>query len=187
MDFFGLKGQVEAILTSFRITGATFKSYKDSPSFHPGRCAVIELDGTVLGILGQLHPNVSKNIDASQPVFAAQLSFQQLLAKAQPEPQYAPLPKYPEVTRDLALLIPTDISHGDVSSAIYRFGGKLLSECRLFDIYEGKNIPQGKKSLAFSLRFRANDRTLTDEEVDKQISKLLKNLEAELDIHIRTV
>jgi phenylalanyl-tRNA synthetase beta chain len=187
MDFFLLKGQVEAILSSFRLTGATFKSCTDHESYHPGRCAMIELDGAYLGRFGQLHPNVAKNLDSSQPVYAAELNFNLLLEKASPEGQYVPLPKYPAVSRDLALVAKSEIPYAQVADAISKFSGKLLTECRLFDMYEGKNIPIGTKSMAFSLRFRANDRTLTDEEVDKQIAKLLKNLETELDIHIRTL
>lgn len=185
LDFFVLKGHLEALLESFRVRNAVFTAKQDHFAFHPGRCAEIAVNGEVIGVMGQLHPSVAEEISAAIPVYACEMRFDALLAAAAPEDKFAPLPRYPAVSRDLALLADAALPHADILNAIHRYGGKLLADCRLFDVYRGKGIPEDRKSMAYALTFRAADRTLTDEEVDKAVAKLLKNLQQELDVKLR--
>jgi phenylalanyl-tRNA synthetase beta chain len=184
-DFFTLKGCVEAILKSQRITEPEFAAVSDNPSFHPGRCAEISFGGRVLGIMGQIHPKVQDNYGIDMPVYVAELDLETIFESKGPEPSYRPLPRYPSVYRDLAIVCDSDTPVAVISKVIKEAGGKLLKEVRLFDIYTGSPIPEGKKSAAFSLEFRSDEQNLTDAEVNPPIDKILKQLNEELGAQIR--
>ena len=184
-SFFTLKGEVEAILSGLRIKPAGYTAVSDNPSYHPGRCARVSVDGVEIGYMGQVHPLVCQNYGIDAEVYCAELNFSRLFDLRLPEPTYTPLPKYPAVTRDLALVCDESQTVAQLEQCISAAGGKLLRKISLFDIYRGKGVPEGKKSMAFSLELRADDRTLTDEDSVGVVSKILDKLEHDLGVQIR--
>jgi len=185
MDFFSIKGELEAILSALNIYSARYESVQNNPSFHPGRCAKVTIEGIDVGYIGQIHPLVAKNYDMDCPVYCAQIDFSKLFDLQKPEPTYVPLPKYPSVSRDLSIVCDKAVTVAQAEDVITAAAGKLLKGVRLFDIYEGAGIAPDKKSLAFSLELRAEDRTLTDADSENVISKVLKALEKELNAVLR--
>ena len=184
-DFFKLKGEIEAILRGMNVRPAEYTAVKGHPSYHPGRCARLTINGQDVGIFGQVHPLVAKNYGIDAEIYAAELDFTALSALELPEKTYVPLPKYPAVSRDIAVVCDEALTVAALESCIRKAGGKLLRQVRLFDIYRGKGIAEGKKSLAFSLTLRADDRTLTDADSDGVISAVLSRLDAELGAKLR--
>ncbi len=178
-DFFTLKGAVEAILRSVNAQKAVFTAVKDNPTYHPGRCAALTVGDRFIGCLGQIHPLVAKAYDMDCEVWCAELNFTDLLTVLAPEKTFKPLPRFPATTRDLAVLCAEEITVGRLEDCIAGAGGKLLKEIRLFDIYRGIGIQSGMKSVAFSLVFRAEDRTLADTDVEPAMAKILKALESD--------
>ena len=184
-SFFTLKGEVEAVLAGLRIKPADYTAVTDNPSYHPGRCARVSVDGVEIGYMGQVHPLVCQNYGIDAEVYCAELNFSRLFDLRLPEPTYTPLPKYPAVTRDLALVCDESQTVAQLEQCISAAGGKLLRKISLFDIYRGKGVPEGKKSMAFSLELRADDRTLTDEDSVVVVNKILEKLEHDLGVQIR--
>ena len=184
-DFFSMKGEIEALLRGLNAKPAAYTAVKDHPSFHPGRCARITIDGKDIGLFGQVHPLVAKNYDIDSDIYAAELDFTALTGVLAPAATYVPLPKYPAVTRDIAVVCAEAVTVAELEACIREAGGKLLRQVRLFDIYRGKGIADGKKSVAFSLTLRADDRTLTDADSDSVITSVLSMLENELDAKLR--
>ena len=184
-DFFTLKGEIEAILKGMNIDAGEYTAVHDDPAYHPGRCAALTVDGVKIGTLGQVHPLVAQNYGIDTEIYAAELDFTALTALVRPEKTYQPLPKYPAVSRDIAVVCGEAVTVGALTDCIRKAGGKLLREVRLFDIYRGKGIDGGKKSVAFSLTLRADDRTLTDTDSEGVIGAVLAALEAELDAKLR--
>ncbi len=184
-DFFYMKGLVQAIMQTMGIADLTYESFADSPTFHPGRCArVLAADGTVLGIFGQVHPLAAANYDLTE-AYVAELDFGAIFKKSNREKKYRALSKFPSSTRDLALVCEEELEAGKIEAVMKKAGGKLLESVTLFDVYRGVQIGEGKKNLAFSLTFRAADHTVTAEEVDKAIKKVLVLLERELGLTLR--
>ena len=183
--FFSLKGELEAILAGLRMPKATYTAVSGNPSYHPGRCAEVSINGVKLGYMGQVHPLVAKNYGIDTEVYCVEISFAKMFELRKPEPTYVPLPKYPTVSRDLALVCDEAITVAQVEEVITASAGKLLRGVKLFDIYRGTGIPEGKKSLAFSLELRADDRTLTDADSEKVVSKVLENLASKLGAVLR--
>ena len=184
-NFFRLKGEVEAILTGLRLPKASYTAVTDNPSFHPGRCAMVSIDGVELGYIGQVHPLVAANYDMDCEVYCAELSFTKMFALRKPEPTYIPLPKYPGVTRDLSLICDETVTVAQIEDVITASAGKLLRNVKLFDIYRGTGVPAGKKSMAFSLELRADDRTLTDADSEQTVAKVLGALSSQLGATLR--
>ena len=184
-DFFSLKGEIEAILRGMNVRPAAYTAVKDNPSYHPGRCARLTVDGVAVGVFGQVHPLVAKNYSIDADIYAAELDFTALSTLLAPASTYVPLPKYPAVSRDIAVVCDESLTVAELTACIQKAGGKLLRDVRLFDIYRGKGIEDGKKSTAFSLTLRADDRTLTDADSDGVISAVLKALDAELGAKLR--
>ena len=185
LDFFSFKGAIETVLDALGIQDAKYTAKKDDPTFHPGRCAQLWVGGKAVGTFGQIHPLVAKNYGMDLPLFAAQLDFADLLACRQSEVLYQPLPKFPAVERDIAVVCDESIPVAQLSDCIARGGKGLVKEVKLFDIYTGKPIPQGKKSVAFALKLRAEDHTLTDAEADGDIKAILALLEQECQAVLR--
>lgn len=183
--FFTLKGEVSAILTALKTMPATFVAKKDHPSYHPGRCAAVVIDGVEVGVLGQVHPLVTANYGIDSEVYCAELNLEALQSHLAPEVLYTPLPKYPAVSRDLALVCDENLTVGQLEQCIQEAGGSLLRNVSLFDIYRGPGIATGKKSVAFSLELRADDRTLTDEDSNGVIRAILEKLESSLHVVLR--
>ena len=164
---------------------AAYTAVKDNPSYHPGRCAKITMDGVDVGVFGQVHPLVAKNYGMDCDVYVAELDFTALTELLAPAHTYEPLPKYPAVSRDIAVVCAEEITAGQLESCILASGGKLLRDVKLFDIYRGKGIEEGKKSMAFALTLRADDRTLTDTDSEAVISAILTALAQQLDAKLR--
>ena len=184
-DFFALKGSVEAILSALRIKDVVFVPERENPSYHPGRCAKVYTGDRLVGVLGQIHPAVAANYGVETNLNCAELSFDTLFQSQGGTPMYTPLPKFPSMTRDIALLVQDDVSVGMLEDCIRRSGGKLLRSVSLFDIYTGDQLASGTKSVAFNLVLRADDRSLTTAEADSEIAAILTGLEQELGATLR--
>ena len=183
--FFKLKGEIEALFAGLRMKKASYTAEKNNPSYHPGRCASISIDGEVIGVMGQVHPLVAKNYGIDSEVYCAELNFTKMLCLRLPEPTFTALPKYPAVSRDLALICSEDITVAQVEEVISASAGKLLRKIQLFDIYRGVGVPDGKKSMAFSLQLRADDRTLTDSDSEAVVNNVLAAVKEQLNATLR--
>ncbi len=185
MDFFELKGAVETVLEGLHIEGVRFEEETGNPSYHPGRCARVYRGGFLLGILGQIHPAVAENYDVDCELYAAELDFNSLLENMGGTPVYQPLPRFPAVTRDIALVCDKCLPVAKLEECICRGAKGLLKGVHLFDVYTGKGVPEGKKSVAFNLELRADDRSLTAQEADEDVKGILELLSKELDSVLR--
>lgn len=185
LDFFQLKGILEALLKELNIPDVRFTAVRDNPSYHPGRCAGVYAGETKLGVFGTIHPTVAKGYGLNGEVLAAELCMNTLFETAQPQKLYHPLPKFPASTRDIAVVVDTSVAAADLENCIRKAAGKLLENVSLFDIYQGKGIPEGKKSMAYSMSLRAADRTLTDEECDGAMRRAITALEEEFHATLR--
>ena len=184
-DFFTLKGAVEALLEQLHINNVEYSAVTDEPSYHPGRTAKVTANGISLGIIGEIHPSVSKKYGIDVPCYTAELAFDAVKLAINSDIKYKQLPKFPAVTRDLAMLVDKSVAVADIERVIKKAAGKLLEDIKLFDVYEGEQIPDGKKSVAYSAVFRASDRSLTGDEVQTVFDKILKKLETELNAQLR--
>ncbi len=188
MDFFALKGVVEAILKDLRVKDVHFEGPTGAPSdasYHPGRCASVWSGSDCIGIFGQIHPLVAQNYGVDAELYCAELDFDELMNAKGPDPEYVPLPKFPAVTRDIAVVCEEAVTVGALEDAIRRGAKGLLKEVALFDIYRGKGIPEGKKSVAFNLVLRSDERSLTAEEADEDVKSILETLEKDLGAVLR--
>ena len=183
--FFTLKGELEGIFRALRMKKTEYTAEKNNPSYHPGRCARITVDGEEIGVMGQVHPLVAKNYGIDAEVYCAELNFTKMLSLMLPDPTYVPLPKYPAVSRDLALVCEEEVTVAQAEKIIADAAGKLLRDVKLFDIYRGVGVPAGKKSMAFSLELRADDRTLTDADSEAVTNKILAALAEKLNATLR--
>ena len=177
-EFFAVKGMLEALFADVGVGGVKFAAKTDDPTFHPGRCAVITKGDDVLGVIGQIHPVTAQNWEITVPVFVADLDEELMRALRKPITDYKRLPKYPAITRDLALVCDENVTAGALSDIISAAGGSIVESVRLFDVYRGKGVTDGKKSMAYSVVLRAADHTLTDAEAESAVAAILKKLEA---------
>lgn len=176
-DFFTLKGSVEALFSALRIKNIRFESVSDVAAYHPGRCAAIYCGDVRLGIMGQVHPLVSDEYGMSAAVYTAELNVREMMGCTAGEPTYTPLPKFPAMTRDIAVVCDSAITVAALTDTMKAAGGEYLESCKLFDIYTGTGIPAGRKSVAFSLSIRAKDQTLTYEHAEEIVASILEKLE----------
>jgi len=184
-NFFTLKGEIDAILDQLNVHPATYIADTKNPSYHPGRCADIVIDGKKMGVIGQIHPLVAETYGIGGEVYVAELDFTGLQAVLAPERVFHSLPKFPTVSRDLALVCEESMTVGMLEACIKKAGGKLLRSVQLFDIYRGPGIAPGEKSIAFSLELRADDRTLTDEDTTGVMNAVLEKLKNDLGVSLR--
>jgi phenylalanyl-tRNA synthetase beta chain len=185
IDFFDLKGAVEALVEGLGLPALEFRQDETINYLHPGRAARLFWKGEAIGQIGQTHPRVAAEYKFKQPVFVAELNFGQMLLADRMEVRYHPLPKYPTVVRDLALLIDIGVSFAAIEEAIHGLKIPELVSVRLFDLYVGKELPQGKRSIALSLRYRAADRTLIDEEVNARHERVVHTLTERFGAEVR--
>ncbi|MEG6586491.1 phenylalanine--tRNA ligase subunit beta [Dendrosporobacter sp. 1207_IL3150] len=185
IDFYDAKGVVETLLLALGIS-----NYDVNPSqhhsLHPGKTASFNVNGELLGYVGEVHPEVLEAFDLSRKVYVFELNVETLVKYAALITNYQYLPKYPAITRDLAIVLPEDITSSQVNIAIKESAGPLLTEVRLFDVYTGEQVPAGSKSLAFSLTFQSQDKTLTDNEVDGHYKNTVVHLESTLAAKLRS-
>lgn len=184
VDFYSIKGIVENIFNQLNIKNVKYVRTVN-PVYHPGRVAQIILDGNVLGIIGEIHPDVLENYDISTRVYAGELNIDMILQSTNIDKKYRPLPKYPAVERDIAVLVDSDIFVSDIEEVILEEGMGLIDKIKLFDVYKGKNIPENKKSVAYSIWYRSSERTLTDEEVNIVHNRIIETLSQKLGARLR--
>ena len=184
-DFFTMKGSVETVLEGLRISDVRWEAETGNPSYHPGRCAKVYAGDTLLGVVGQIHPSVAEHYDVDCELYAAELSFDALFASMGGRPVYQPLPKFPAVTRDIAVVCDKDVTVGALEACIRQGAKGLLKDVSLFDIYTGTGVPEGKKSVAFNLTLRSDDRSLTAEEADADVASILALLKSQLGAVLR--
>ena len=198
-DFFTLKGAVEELLLKLGIRDLEFIPEKEYGTYHPGRCARIatkemnhgpegpEEELVELGIMGEVHPDVAEKYGIGTRCYAAELMMGVVTEMANLEKEYSPLPKYPATSRDIALAVDESMAVGDIEKVIASAGGKILKNIKLFDVYRGPQVGENKKSVAFALTYRHDDRTLTDEEVNQLHGEILNALKEKLDVTLRDI
>ena len=179
MDFYSLKGTVEELCDALRIKDVEYVPVKDNPSYHPGRCAAFYAGGRCLGVFGQIHPLVAKNYGVSDELYAAEIDFAAMFENRTTEIYYTPLPRFPAVMRDISVVCDDAVTAGELSKCIKRAGGEYLESVEVFDVYKGANIPEGKKSVSFSLAIRSDEQTLTDSHAEEAVAAILSALEKE--------
>ena len=184
VDFYSVKGELETILDALRVDNVRFVADEVIATFHPGRRALIYSGDTFIGCLGQIHPSVAREYGLPE-TFAAELELNAIMQARAPERRYKSLPRFPAIERDIAVVCDNGVTAAALTDCIGKSGGGLLAETTLFDVYTGAPIPDGKKSVAFSLKLRAEDRTLTDEEADEVLKNVLSSLDTECGAVIR--
>ena len=185
VDFFRLKGIVETLVSGITGKQMRFEAEKKKASYHPGRCARVFVKGQAVGVFGQIHPEVATEYGVDTELYCAELSFDTLFALRRDLPVYTPLPKFPSVSRDIAVVCAADIPVGDLSACIMENGGPFLRDCTVFDVYTGHHIAEGLKSVAFSLSMRADDRTMTDDDAESTVKSVLSALKERYNAVIR--
>ncbi|MBR2010155.1 MAG: phenylalanine--tRNA ligase subunit beta [Clostridia bacterium] len=183
-DFYTMKGVIENLLT-LAAAKASYTAVSDNPSYHPGRCAEVWVGDTKLATFGQIHPKVSENYGISVPLYAAEIDFDALFATSTADKHYKPLPKYPAITRDFSFVCEESLEVGSIISVMQKAGGKQCEDVKLFDIFRGEKIGEGKKSVSLRMTLRAEDHTMTVEDAEKITKKVLFLLEKELGLTLR--
>lgn len=184
-DYLDLKGVVENILDSLGIKKAKFTRESENPTFHPGKTAALYIKNELVGIIGEIHPDVADIYEVEERCYVAELNLDVLFKYADVERKYKPLPKFPAVTRDIAILVEDTILVQEIEDTIKKQGGTILESVNLFDVYKGEQIPEGKKSIAYALIYRGENKTLTDKEVNKVHDKITRALEFKLGAELR--
>lgn len=183
-DFYVAKGIVQAIFDRLGVIGVEIQAANHYEGFHPGRTAELLYKGEVLGVLGEMHPQLAKQHDIKDTVMA-QLDLARLELAILPEVRYQSIPRFPAVTRDLALVVDQNVEAGVLEAGIREVAGELLESVRLFDVFAGAQVGEGKKSIAYSLVYRATDRTLTDAEVTSTHTRVVEHLQTTLGAILR--
>jgi len=183
-DFYYLKGVIEGLTANLGF-GIKLKPISQVSYLHPGRGAAIFSGDIELGFVGEVHPEVNRNYDIDQKVYVAQLDMEKFLPLWDNIPQHKPIGKYPAVQRDMAVVLPENVSAAEVKEVVSLVGGKLLREISLFDVYRGRQIPEGHKSMAYALTYQSEERTLKDEEVQKLHEEIQKNLQQKFGAQLR--
>lgn len=189
-DFYVIKGAMEELLSAMGIKVFEFRPFNDDPSFHPGRTARLYLKGKndeleYAAIIGEIHPEVAEKMECPERTYVAMADVSVLIEASDTNRQYKQLPKFPAITRDIAVVVKDNIFVAQLTDAIRQQGGEFLEEVRLFDVYKGAQVPEGMKSVAFALSFRAADRTLKDEEVNIAMERIIKYLNKNFDAQLR--
>ncbi|MCI6693102.1 MAG: phenylalanine--tRNA ligase subunit beta [Clostridium sp.] len=184
-DYLDLKGVVENALEKLGLSKVKFTRESDNPSYHPGKTAALMIGNKKVGVLGEVHPDVSENYGVDTNCYLAELNLDLLFEYAKTDKKYKALPKFPAVTRDIALLVNDEVLVQEIEETIRRAGGNLVEKVELFDIYKGAQIPEGKKSIAYAIAYRDEKKTLTDNDVNKVHDKILRSLEHKLGATLR--
>ena len=186
VDYLNLKGVVENLIEGLGVKGVKFQRESENVSFHPGKTAKLIVGRkTDAGVFGEVHPDLNENFGIDVPCYIAEIDLDAVYDNAELERKYKMLPKFPAVTRDIALLVDDSILVQDIEDSIRRAGGNLVEKVELFDIYKGEQIPEGKKSIAYAIVYRNENKTLTDKEVNKVHDKILRALEHKLGAEVR--
>lgn len=186
MDFYDLKGIVEHLMHVLGMSKvAEYVTEKSLPWMHPGRTASVIVNGESIGYLGEVHPAVLKNYGIGTRAYLAVLDMEKVIANANRDVVYQALPKFPALTRDIAMLVKEDVTVKEIADIIKKNGGAYLEEAKLFDVYQGAQIEAGYKSVAYSITFRSAEKTLADADIADAMDKILKGLAEELGAQLR--
>jgi len=186
MGFYRMKGYIEALLDRMTVKGVSYKANSDEAAFHPGRCASVMCGDNCIGVFGELHPETADNYGfGNVRVLAAELDFDKMFDLRDTDMGYTPLPKYPALERDFSFVCEEALEAGSIEACIKKAGGAVLESARLFDVYRGPQVGEGKKSLSFEVKLRAADKTLSDAEADTVVEKILKKISEEFGIELR--
>lgn len=184
-DYFDLKGVIENLVSVLGIEQASYARESENTTFHPGRCAGLIIKRHRAGILGEIYPDVLENYEIEEKCYIAEIDLDILYSVANTNKKYKALPKFPAITRDMALIVDEEVLTGELQDVMIKHGGNILYSIQLFDVYKGKQIPDGKKSVAYSLSYRGDNRTLKDDEANKVHEKILKALEHTFSVQLR--
>ena len=184
VDFYDIKGVAERFLAAVGVQKYTVEPGTHF-AMHPGKTAFFKKGREVVAVLGEIHPTVAENFGISQNVCAFEMDAAVLMRYRKKKSTIEPLPKYPAATRDLAVLVDAELSAAEIEHVIAKKGGKYFRSATLFDVYMGKQVDAGKKSMAFRLHFQSDEKTLTDEEVDAAFASILQAAEKELHAQLR--
>jgi phenylalanyl-tRNA synthetase beta chain len=185
VDFYDIKGCMEAMLEELNIRDVQFAPPRDVPFLHPGKSGMLTIGGKCIGILGEVHPELLSYYDLHKRALIFEVDGDALYQCSESTRYFRPLSKYPPIYRDIALIINQEVTAERVKSAIQGLSLDLVEEVSLFDFYQGKPVPEGKKSLAYRIKYQAYDRTLTDEEVNLFHGKIASFLIKELGVEVR--
>ena len=185
VDFFDIKGVCEEMFSELHIENVEYERLTDNPVYHPGRSAVIKVNGKALGVIGEVHPSVLRNFEIGTKAYMGELDFMTIFNASNRDVKYTPLTKFPAVTRDFSIVVDASTPVAEIEKVMKKAGGKLLTKLELNDVYTGSQIPEGKKSVMYKAEFKAPDRSLTGEEADNLHAKIVKNLGNELGAELR--
>ncbi|WP_026884451.1 phenylalanine--tRNA ligase subunit beta [Clostridium akagii] len=184
-DYFCLKGIVENVFETLGINNISYERETENVSYHPGKTATAKLNKKTVATLGEIHPSVTLGYGIDPECYVAEIDLDALIENAVIERKYKALPKFPAVTRDMAIILDDSILVQQIEDVIRRHGGNILESFKLFDVYKGEQIPEGKKSIAYSITYRNENKTLTDKDVEKVHNKILSTLEYTLGAKLR--
>ncbi len=184
-DFYDLKGVVESLLETALVENIAWQADAGEPYLHPGKSCSVFCGEKKLGVLGEVHPGVLDNYDIDEPVFVFELNVEALLESASDKIKFEPISRYPDVYRDSAFLLDDAITAEQIMATIEKSQGKLVEKVVLFDVYRGKGVPEGKKSVAIRVQYRSSERTLTDDEINKAHGRIVKVMEKQLEAQLR--
>ena len=184
VDFYDMKGIAEQLLAALSISKYTVEA-GEHYAMHPGKTAVFKKGKEVIATVGELHPQAAENYGIKQPVYIFEMDVETLMKYTAKSFKYESLPKYPAISRDLAMLVDDEVQAADIEKVISKNGGKYFQGVTLFDVYTGKQVAEGKKSMAFNLMFQSKDKTLTDEEADSAFKNILQAVEREFQAELR--
>lgn len=184
VDFYDAKGIIEELLANLRVTRYTVEAGTHY-AMHPGKTALFKKSRDVIATVGEVHPAVLSAYGITKPVYIFELDATTVMKYMAKDLKYKALPKYPATSRDLAMLVDVDVNAADIEKAMTKAAGQNLTQITLFDVYTGKQVEEGKKSLAFSLTFQSNDKTLTDAEIDPAIEKIVAKLQKDFNANLR--
>lgn len=185
-DYYVIKEIVDILLEELGILKVKYIREEKNPTFHPGRTANIVLEDKIIGIIGEVHPDVSENYSIKERVYIAEIDFDTIVEYSNLDKKYKPLPKYPAIVRDIAIVLDKDIMAQEIEEVILNQGKGLIDEVKLFDIYEGEQVPEGMKSVAYSIVYRSYERTLKDKEINELHSNIIKELEDRFNAKLRS-
>lgn len=185
VDFFDLKGTVEGLLAQFRVNGVEWDAAISEPFLHPGKSATLRCGTVRLGVVGEVHPAVLADYEIEERVFLLDLDLEAIFSQAREFPGIRPLSRFPDISRDSALLVAEEISAGEILRAVEGVRSKLVEDVILFDVYRGTGVPEGQKSVGIRVRYRSADKTLTDDEIQAAHGRIVKVLENELGARLR--
>ncbi len=184
VDFYDIKGVAEGLLAELQVEGYELV-YESQNYYHPGKSCGIKYNGAIVGYFGEIHPTVAANFDVPEDTYIFELEVASIVEAAIKIPKYKHLPKFPGMSRDIAVVVPTTVTMSELETVIRANAGALLKAVQVFDVYTGKQVAEGSKSMAFNLTFQAEDRTLTDVEIDEVIKTVVEKVEAEYKAELR--